>query len=324
MSAPPAILRGLSPVPAGIILSVALSGCAAPDPQLSFLDTDSGLSFIHAPRWSVGFAEQDGLRYRYLTAPKVENDTTPLSVTLIAPSAAASPDEAAVDYLAGASGVSQKPASSGGVEWSFRDSSSVPSRLRIKAAGDGRFFGAWARGSEAALNRYSARLDGLFASLTLEIPEKWPEERFGGMTARVPSSWTRASRLSNDSNATMQFRSLALAVDKGTDTIHGFVTLSKEPAPGGLDAYALALKERASDTVVLIQHQPWTPPGSSDPNAGYADFLRSGTTLSATRSRRWFTVHNQVALVLSCEARADAFDRLEPWCVRMAQTIRLD
>jgi len=307
-----------------IVLAMASAGCGTPDPQLSFLDDESGLSFTHPPRWTVGFAEQDGSRYRYLTAPKVENDTTPLSVTLISPTEAGSPEQAAEPYLTGATETNRTPAASGSVEWSFRDSSNVSSRLRIKPAGDGRFFGAWARGSDAAMQRYADRLDALFGSLTLETPAQWSEERFSGMTARAPSSWTRASRLSNASNATMQFKSLPLAVEKGTDTIHGFVTLSKEPAPGGLEALSQAHREKASDTVVLMRHEPWAPPGSANASEGYADFLRSGTTLTATRSMRWMTVKNGVGLIFTCEARADAFDRLEPWCVRMAQTVRLD
>jgi hypothetical protein len=166
----------------------------------------------------------------------------------------------------------------------------------------------------------------LFASVSLEKAADWPEERFGGMVARAPSVWSRGSRFSNATKAMMQFKSLPLAVDKGTDTIHGFVTLSKEsvPAPGDLEAFRKLLKDRATDTVVVMEHLPWAPLGSADDALGYADYLRSGTTLSATRSRRFVTVRNGVGLILSCEARADAFDRLEPWCQRMAETVRLE
>ena len=78
-----------------VTATVVVAGCRAPDPLLSFLDEESGLSFTHPPRWSVGFAEQDGIRYRYLTAPKVENDKDALSITLIAPAVATSVDAVA-------------------------------------------------------------------------------------------------------------------------------------------------------------------------------------------------------------------------------------
>mgnify|MGYP000682783867 CR=1 FL=1 len=49
----------------------------------------------------------------------------------------------------------------------------------------GRFFGAWVRGSEAAFKQYDAKLKTLLASLHVEDPATWPEEKFAGMTARV-------------------------------------------------------------------------------------------------------------------------------------------
>ncbi len=309
-----------------IALAFALAGCRGPDPLLSFLDHESSLSFTHPPRWSVGFAEHDGLRYRYLTAPKVEGDAEALSVTLISPTEADSAEQVAKAYLTGARNVLTAPAASGTSEWSFRDSSDAPSRLWIRSAGNGRFFGAWARGSESAINQYSGQLDSLFASLSLQRVEDWKEERFGDMVARVPADWARGTRLSNATNAMMQFRSPPLAVDKGTETIHGFVTLSREPVPdqGDLEALNRVLKDRVSDTVVLLEHRPWTPSGPDSGAKGYADYLRSGTTLSATRSRRWITVSSGMGLIFSCEARADAFDRLEPWCLRLVTTVRLD
>lgn len=309
-----------------ITLAFAAAGCRAPDPQLSFLDDESSVSFAHPPRWSVGFAEQDGLRYRYLTAPKVENDREALSVTLISPATAASSEAVAQAYLTGASEVSQARKTGSTVEWSFRDSSGVSSRLMVRAARDGRFFGAWARGPEAAMKRYSGRLDDLFASLTLEVAADWPEEKFGGMSARAPSNWSRGSRFSSATNAVMHLKSPPLAVDKGTETIHGFVTLTKEPVPppGDLAAFQRMLADRASDTVVVVQHRPWTPTGHTREGDGYTEFLRSGTTLSDTRSRRWVMVQAGVGMTLACEARSDAFDRLEPWCERMAGTVRLE
>ncbi len=301
-------------------------GCASPDPLLSFLDDESNLSFTHPPRWSVGFAEQQGLRYRYLTAPKLEGDAEALSTTMIAPTVAESAGALAEAYLSGASEIVAPPGPSGVSGWTFRDASRVASRLQIAAAGPGRFFGAWVRGSDAAMKRYASRVDVLLGSLRVEDPTQWPEERFGGLIARVPSTWTRGSRLSSPTQATMQFKSLPLFVEKGASTIHGFVTVSKEPVPppGDLETFNKLVKSRASDTVALLEHHPWLALEGVDRAPGYVDYMRSGTTLTSTRIRRWIAVRNGVGLTLSCEARADAFERLDPWCRRLAYTVRLE
>ena len=298
-------------------------GCASPDPLLSFIDDESGLSFTHPPRWSVGFAEQNGLRYRYVTAPKVEGDKEALSITLIAPGEAASIEALAQAYLTGASQVMRREGSSGSTEWTFKDSSSVSSRLRLSPAP---FFGGWVRGSDAAFKLYDARLTVLLDSLHAEDARQWPEERFAGMTARIPAAWTRGSRLSNQTSGTMQFKSLPLAVEKGTATIHGFAVLSKEPVPppGDLTAFNRMVKDRAADTVSLMEHRPWPAITGSETPTGFVDYLRSGNAMTATRIRRWITVKNGVGLTLTCEARADVFDRLDPWCRRLATTVRLD
>ncbi len=306
--------------------AIALWGCRAPDPQLSFLDEESGLSFAHPPQWTVGFAEQNGLRYRYLTAPKVGDDKEALSVTLIAPVPAASADSVAAAYLSGAFGVVVTPGRNGAITWTFKDEAGISSKLRVSPAGEGRFMGAWARGSAEAMKRYEGRIDALMTSLRVENPAEWPEERFAGMAVRAAPSWTRGSRLSNATNASMQFRSPALLVDKGTDTIHGFVTLTKEPVPppSDLEAFFKAVKGRASDTVIRLDHAAWPPtPGLNRPE-GYADYLRSGTPVSSTRIRRFITVKNGVGLTFTCEARADAFDRVDPWCRLMAATVRFE
>ena len=307
-------------------LAIAATGCAPRDPLLSFLDEETNVSFTHPPRWSVGFAEQSGVRYRYLTAPKVEGDAAALSATLISPVAASSADAVAQAYLAGASDVVATPGPSNSSTWRFRDSSGVSSRLQIAPAGADRFFGAWVRGSDAAMKRYSSRIDVLLASLRVEDPTQWPEEKFAGLIARVPPTWDRGSRLSSSTNATMQFKSLPLFVEKGASTIHGFVTVSREPVPppGDLEAFNKFVKARASDTVALLEHHPWLALEGVERAAGYVDYMRSGTALTSTRIRRWITVKNGMGLTLSCEARADAFDRLDPWCRRMAYTVRLE
>lgn len=308
------------------VAALTVWACGAPDPLLSFLDDESGLSFTHPPRWTVGFAEQEGVRYRYLTAPKVGDEKEALSVTLIAPTPAASADAVAAAYLSGAFGVVMTSGRQGDVTWTFKDQAGVSSKLRVAPTGDGRFIGAWARGSDAAMKRYQGRVDVLLASLRVEDVATWPEEHFAGMAVRAAPSWTRGSRLSNATNASMQFKSPTLFVDKGTDTIHGFVTLTKEPvpAPGDLETFYKMVRSRTSDTAVRLDHGAWDPTPGLDRPEGYADYLRSGTPLTSTRIRRFIAVKNGVGLTFTCEARADAFERLDSWCRRMAPTVRFE
>lgn len=316
-------LKGLAAVLAvGLLFSGA---CATPEPVLSFIDDESNLSFTHPPRWNVGAAEQGGVRYRYLTAPRLEGDKEALSITFIAPAPAASAEEVAKAYLQGATAVAPGNGGSGVREWTFTDASGVPSRLHLVPAGS-RFFGAWVRGSAASLSRYGSRVDAVLASLRVEDPLAWPEERFAGLVAKAPAIWTRGSRLSNATHASMQFKSLPIYVEKGTATVHGFITLAKEPLarPGDLDAFSRMLKERASDTVALLDHQPWLELSGVARGPGYMDYMRSGNAMTSTRIRRWISVKGGVGLVFTCEARADVFDRLDPWCRRMAYTVSLE
>lgn len=308
------------------VAALSLCACRAPDPLLSFFDDESGLSFTHPPRWTVGVAEQSGTRYRYLTAPRIGDDKEALSVTLIAPTPASSAEAVAAVYLTGAFGVVVIPGAGGATTWTFQDQAGVSSTLRVSPTGEGRFFGAWARGPAEAMKRYAGRVEALMASLRVESVSDWPEERFAGMAVRASSSWTRGSRLSNATNASMQFKSPALFVDKGTDTIHGFVTLTKEPVPppGDLEAFFKMVRSRASDTVARLDHASWAPTPGLDRPLGYADYLRSGTPLTSTRIRRFITVKSGVGLTFTCEARADAFERLDPWCRLMAATVRFE
>ena len=305
----------------------AAIGCQRTDPVLSFLDDESGLSFTHPPRWNVGLGDQNGIRYRYVTAPKLPGDSEAVSVTLISPASATSAENVAQAYLSGASEISGAAASNGsGQQWIFKDSAGVRSRLRITPSGDGRYVGGWARGPDAAMKLYSPLLDVLLDSVTLESYAAWPEERFASLVARVPAAWTRGSRLANATHATLQFKTPPLTVEKGALTIHGFATVAREPVPppGDLAAYNKFVKERAYDTVAVLDHQPWDAGGGATPVPGYVDYLRSGNTLTSTRMRRWITVRNGVGLTFTCESRADVFDRLDPWCRRMARTVHLE
>jgi hypothetical protein len=304
--------------------AAAISGCKGPDPTIVYLDAESGLSLSHPPKWTMGAAaDAAGVGYRYITAPKLAGDTDTLSVTLISPAPGGSVEAIAQPYLTGASTVSAKAVTGGAMEWSFKDSSGLPSRLRVIPVGDGRFTGAWARGPEKAMKEYSSAVDSILISLTVEKPSTWPEERFAGMIVRVPASWTKGSRLSSATNASMQLKSPPLATEKANATIHGFATLSKEPATD-LASFAKMLRERETDIAVRTDRVDWPEvPGVNRP-AGFRDLLRSGNSLTSTRIRRWISVRNGVGLIFSCEAKSDAFDLLDPWCERMSATVRFE
>jgi len=318
--------RRLVPAVFGVALALTVTtwACKGPDPTIAYLDAESGLSLTHPPKWTVGSAaDAAGIGYRYLSAPKLSGDQEALSVTLINPVAAASVDAVAQPYLTGASDVRKTSVTNGSTEWSFTDSSKLPSRLRVIPVGAERLTGGWARGPESAMKAYSKSLDALFDSLSVEDPAKWPEERFAGMAVRAPAAWTRGTRLSNATNATMQFKSPALATEKANATIHGFATLSKEPATD-LATFAKMLRERETDIAVRTDRVDWPEVPGVDRPAGFRDLLRSGNSLTSTRIRRWISVRNGVGMILSCESKSDVFDLLDPWCERMSATVRFE
>lgn len=317
--------RAPFPILAVATIAFSASACQRTDTRIASLDPNTGVSFLRPPRWQLGSAvDATGTPYRFITAPKVAAETQPLTVTLIAPVAAASAEAAAQAYLRGGAAASASPKARQATEWSYTDSERLPSRLRLIPTGDGRFFGAWSRGAEAAMQAQARDLDAFFDSMTLEEPAKWPEEQFAGLAVRVPPSWTRGSRLSNATHATMQFKSPPLAVEKGDATVHGFVTLAKEPipSPGDQDALRKVLKERETDIAVRLDSASWPEaPGLGRP-IGLYERLRSGNTLASTRIARWLVATSGTGVILTCESNAEVHESLLPWCERMASTVR--
>lgn len=288
------------------------SACARGPVDLRYLDPETGLAVSHPEGWRVETAESNGARYRYLRAPKLANDASAVTVTFVPPSEGA-PDAVAAPYLAGARNLVGSRDGEWFV-WTFLDPAGVESRLALR--GDQkRVFGAWVRGGFN--DDRSATLDRVVRSIDAAIPDSWPEESYGSVAVRVPRDWTRRSRMTNALGSSMQFRSPPFALDRGATTVHGFLTVSTEPvpAPGDADAFYKAVRDRLTDTIVLLRHEKW--------RTGWADLARSGTTVSETRVRRWIDARDGRGLMVTCESRADVFDRLEPWCVRIAGTALL-
>ena len=313
-------------LPVVALASLAVFACERSGPRILDFNGNSGVSLRRPPRWRTGSAtDASGVPYWFLTAPKIANEAQPVSITLISPAVAASAEAAAQPYLQGAAGVSSSPKAGQSVEWTFTDSSGLPSRLRLIPAGDGRFFGGWARGSDAAMKANGQDLDAIYDSMTAEDPSRWPEEQYAGLALRVPASWTRGSRMSNATNATMQFRSPPLAVEQGNTTVHGFLTLAREAlqAPGDVDAFRKVLKERDTDIAVRLESAPWPGTSGLSRPAGYYERLRSGNTLAATRIARWVTAKDGSGIILTCESNAEVHESLLPWCERVAATVRV-
>ena len=84
-------------------------------------------------------------------------------------------------------------------------------------------------------------------------------------------------------------------VERGTATIHGFATISKEPVPppGDLAAFSRVVKDRGADTEAVIEHRPWPTRSADERSEGLMDYLRSGNAMTATRIRHGFLNHLQ-------------------------------
>jgi hypothetical protein len=299
-----------SALAAALVLSPA---CSRPPIELRYLDPETGIAVSHPEGWRIETAESNGARYRYLRAPRLPSDSAAVTLTFIPP-ADGSPDDLATPYLAGGTNVLRTPDSTG-VQWTFMDPAGAESRLVLRSSA-GKTFGGWIRGSFP--DARASTLERVIRSLDAALPASWPEETYGSTSARIPADWTRRSRMTNHLGSSMQFRSPPLGLDRGATTVHGFLTVSTEPvpSPGDAEAFYKLIKDRLSDTIVLLRHERWR-------TTGWADLARSGTTVSQTRVRRWIDAAHSRGLIVTCESRADVFDRLEPWCVRIADTAAL-
>jgi len=157
----------------------------------------------------------------------------------------------------------------------------------------------------------------MFRSLTLERPESYPETRNDAfaLSIRLPPSWRETRRFSGSATLLTQYTSPALGAEKGGETVHASLTLTVEKIGGDLEAFYAAARARQGTALQLLGHAPW--------RGGYADSLRSETSMAESRVRRFYRAAGEHGYCLSFEARDDVFHRVSRWFEIIAGTLRI-
>jgi len=310
---------------AALLLAAAAGGCRgrATETFVTYFNGDHGLSMRHPAAWRTDQAEQDGVWYRYFLAPPAGPlNRAPVSVTLLAGAMTASVDTYAQSYLAGHTVDSSREEDRQGVHgksWVFT-SADGKTRYRLLLLGaDGRVVGLYAQGDAVAVENSRATLDEMWSSLTIERPADYPVRswRDFATTLGVPASWTQTREFSGGGTRLVQYASPPLAVDRGNQTVHAFLSVTLEPIKGGggLREYYDATRAKLGENFQVSSHQGF--------RGGYVDVMRTETPVAVTYIKRFYFASASHGCSLSFEAREDVFSRVARWADYIASTLKL-
>ena len=182
-----------------------------------------------------------------------------------------------------------------------------------------RVVGLYAQGEAAAFARRKDVLDAMAGSLTLERVDTYrevkdPRFRFA---IRIPPSWAEARRLGGGKTTLIQFASPPLAADKGGQTVHASLTVAAEEigGDGKLETFYDNTRLKLGSAFEILGHKPW--------RGGFADEMGAETSMSASRSKRFYLAADGRGYSLAFEAREDVFARVSRWCDLIAETFKV-
>jgi hypothetical protein len=270
--------------------------------------------------WRTDEAKQEGMWYRYFLGPSQKNGKTAVSVTLLAGPLSGSLDDYAQTYLAGnapTSGRDEPHLGLAGRAYAFASADGA-TRFRLLLLRDAdKVYGLFAQGESHFVEQNGAILEEMFASLSLERAESYPEMRDEafGFSLRVPPSWRESRRFSGHGTLLLQLIGPALAADKSGETVHASLTLTVEPMSGDFEEFYRAFREKQGQSFQLLAHVPW--------KGGYADSLRSETPMAVSRVKRFCRAASGRAYSLSFEGRDDIFYRASRWCDLIASSLKI-
>jgi hypothetical protein len=132
----------------------------------------------------------------------------------------------------------------------------------------------------------------------------------------IPESWRETRTFSGGGTLVANFASPALAVDKGSQTVHASLSVTFEAVPegGGLAEYYEATRRRLGDNFQVTSHAAF--------KGGFVDTLRTETPLAVSYVKRYTFAHGGQGCSLSFEARDDVFPRVSRWADFIASTLR--
>ena len=296
---------------------------AAREPLITYFNGNHLLSIQYPSSWRSEEAVQDGVWYRYFLAPPAGDKRKPaVSVTLLVGALGGSVDDYAQSYVSGNTVLKTRDESRGaarGKTFLFQSpDAAIRYSLMLLKEGD-RVYGLYAQGEPAHFDRYESILDDMQRSLTLERPASYPEqrnERFA-FALRLPPSWKETRQFSGAGSLLLQYRSPALAADRDRDPVHASMTLSVEPIPdkGGVREYYDATRTKLGESYQLLSHSQWKD--------GFADVMRTETSVTMSRVKRFYRADSGRGYSMSFEARDDVFGRVSRWSDLIADTLRV-
>lgn len=289
-------------------------------------DDAVSLSIPYPAGWSTEQATQDGQWYRYFLPPAAPGAarTAGLSVTLfVGPLAGRTLGNYATTYLEGGTPESERETTRAGLpgrEYRYADADGRTAHaLLLLEAGD-RLYGLHARGPRADLEAFEPSLERMRSGLRVERAEGWPLRREAGhgFALRVPESWPEARRFAGNDRLLIVHSSPLMAMDAGGQPVHASFSVTVEKLAAGVadaDAFYNDVRMKLGDSYAVVSHAPWQD--------GFVDVMKSETTLSGVRVKRYYRVRDGRGYVLSYEARDDVFHRYARWFDRIAGTFEL-
>ena len=99
--------------------------------------------------------------------------------------------------------------------------------------------------------------------------------------------------------------------------MHASLTLTVEPIPGkgGIKEYYETTRDRLGEPFQILSHTPWRD--------GYADVMRTETSVTLSRMKRFYRADTGRGYSMTFEARDDVFGRVSRWSDVIADTLRV-
>ncbi len=304
-----------------IALAVLAGACAeAPrEPLLTYFNPRFGLSIRYPAVWKTQESEQEGVWYRYFTAPLATGNIPALTTTMLATPLDGSLRGYADVYLAEGAITSSAQArrqEADGYRFDYTTEAGQQRHTLLLLENQDWAFGLHVQGRADHFESNIDRVEDLFASFRLERTDLYPktEDPDFGFSLRVPESWPRQRRMDAGQRLLIQHLSPAVGMDN-EQGVHASLTVTVEPVGGDIEAFYETVRERLGDAAARRDHKEW--------HGGYADEFWSESALSASRSRRFMRVENGRGYMIACEAREDVQHRVLPWCAIIAETLRI-
>jgi hypothetical protein len=204
-----------------------------------------------------------------------------------------------------------------GKSWVFASADGTTRGRLLLLALPGRIVGLQAQGEAAANETHGAALDEIWASFTIERPERYPVHAWKQFEASlgVPDSWRQTRQFSGGGTMLVQFASPPLALEK-RQTVNATLSVTLEPAPqGGVLEYYEATRRKLGDNYAVASHEVV--------KGGFVDLMRTETSVAVSYIKRYYFVEGRHACSLSFEAREDVFAHASRWADSIASTLRL-